>query len=199
MGIRRLLLGLVGVGLLTSCTEATNPVSPDATEFEISADHTNGLFKVKGGGKYFIPFGDGALESRFRMNIRQISADGSARGRFRHRVDFNGELIDFTGVTTCMIVEEETGRAWVGGVVHKNRSVAEPWASGDIYKPGKDIWFRVLDAGKNKNREDRTTFTGFEGSGDIITSQEYCDAQIWPDDNARTQQIVNGGVRLVQR
>jgi hypothetical protein len=43
---------------------------------------------------------------------------------------------------------------------------------------------------------DRTTFMGFEGGGGIITSEEYCDLQIWPDENARTSPVTQGDIQV---
>ena len=133
------------------------------------------------------------------MNIRQVSAAGAAHGRFRHRLVFGGELVDFTGVATCMTVDPADGRAWIGGVIHKNRSVAEPWASGEIYEPGKEIWFRVLDADQSDGDEDRSTFVGFEGGAGIITSAEYCETRPWPEDNARTNPVTKGRIAIKER
>ena len=63
-------------------------------------------------------------------------------------------------------------------------------------QPGRDVWFRVLDSGEGQSEPDRTTFLGFEGDADIITSQEYCDLAIWPDDNARTSPVTEGNIQV---
>jgi len=186
------LLAIVGVA---ACSEFADPTAV-TPQLEVAEDHTSGLYRVKGSGDYIITLASGTeLEARFNMNVRQVAADGTARGRFRHRLLFNGELVDFTGVATCLVVDQANGRAWIGGVVHRNRSVAAPFADGEIYQPGKDIWFRVLDA----EGDDRTTFTGFEGGAGIITSAEYCATQPWPAENARTNPIVKGKVKIKQR
>ena len=78
-----------------------------------------------------------------------------------------------------------------------NNSELEPFASGEIYQPGKDIWFRVLDEGdEDEGPADRTTFVGFEGGAGIITSAEYCEVRPWPDDNARTNPLVEGDLEV---
>ena len=78
-----------------------------------------------------------------------------------------------------------------------NKSVREPFASGEIYQPGRDIWFRVLDQGTPGTAGDRTTFVGFEGGAGIITSEEYCAERPWPDGNARTNPLTTGNLNVL--
>jgi hypothetical protein len=59
---------------------------------------------------------------------------------------------------------------------------------------GKDAWFRVLDS--EGAEPDRSTFLGFERGGGITTSAEYCEKQIWPEDNARTWPVEQGGLAI---
>jgi hypothetical protein len=58
------------------------------------------------------------------------------------------------------------------------------------------IEFRVLDNGEPSEGVDRTTLGGFEGGGGIITSHEYCDARIWPDEDARTNAVRAGNIKI---
>lgn len=123
-----------------------------------------------------------------------------ATGSFRHTLVFQGLLIDFVGEVTCMAVDSPRGRAWIGGIVAENNS-DHPAFQTEIHEPGRDVWFRVLDTGRQAADADRTTFLGFEGAGGIITSAEYCAAQIWPgppDDepNARTNALTAGKVKV---
>ncbi len=133
------------------------------------------------------------------LNAVQRSG-ASARGTFRHTLVFEGLLIDFIGDVSCLAVDTEEGRAWVGGIVTSNNS-DHPDFILERNQPGKDIWFRVLDTGPGSPDVDRTTFLGFEGDGDIITSDEYCQEQIWPgppDDepNARTNPMLEGRITV---
>ena len=194
MRVHRLIGVLTTALAAAACSEAADPIGTEP-QLEIAQDHNSGLFRVHGAGAYTITLSNGTvLDARFNAEVRQVASDGTARGVFRHRLIFNGELVDFSGVATCLAVDPVDGRAWIGGVVHRNRSVAAPFADGEIYEPGRDIWFRVLDAPE----DDRTTFTGFEGGAGIITSQEYCDTRPWPAGNARTNPIVSGNVRITQ-
>ncbi len=133
--------------------------------------------------------------------LRALQIPGQdARGTFRTTLVFQGLLIDFSGGVTCMAVDSVNGRAWIGGIVTENNS-DHPNFTTEIHQPGKDVWFRVLDTGQHSGDPDRTTFFGFEGSGGIITSAEYCAAQIWPgppDDepNARTSALVDGKIKV---
>ena len=182
---------------VASCGEV--PASPDLDAGGLAAALDGAAYgKATGGGQYTIVLGSGAeLPARFSLSGIQTSPDGStAKGRFHHVVDFFGEKIDFKGALTCLTIDRENGRAWIGGVVTHNTSEAEPWASGDIFQPGKDVWFRVLDSGEGTGSHGRTTFVGFEGGAGIITSAEYCDLAIWPDDNARTWGV-QGNVQVL--
>jgi hypothetical protein len=107
----------------------------------------------------------------------------------------DGQTIDFHASVTCLSVDLENGRAWIGGVITQNNST-DPDFQGDIYQPGQDIWFRVLDSGNGQNAPgDRTTFVGFKGSAGFDTSAAYCAGRPWPADNARTWEVT-GNVQV---
>lgn len=144
-----------------------------------------------GGGEYLL---GGSLEIDFAFNAKQMR-DGRALGTFRQSLLFQDLPVEFHGDVTCMVVDPFNGRAWVGGVVRHNMS-EHPSFTTDIHQPGRDVWFRVLDTGQASGEPDRTTFLGFEGGGDIITSEEYCEKQIWPDGNERTHPVTNGQIKV---
>lgn len=183
---------LVGWG----CMEAPT-VSDPVDEALVAALNGAAYGKASGGGHYGLALSEEeVLSGRFSLSGIQTNADGTtAKGSFHHKLDFRGQLIDFKGRVTCLTIDAENGRAWVGGVITQNRSEPEPWASGAIYEPGKDIWFRVLDSGEGEGLHGRTTFVGFENSGGIITSAEYCEEAIWPDGDARTWPV-SGNVQV---
>ena len=88
-------------------------------------------------------------------------------------------------------------------MITQNLSTQPDFRDDEINQVGRDIWFRVVDYGEGANaaEPDRTTFVGFEGGGGIITSQEYCDAQIWPGppgevEDARTNAVVAGNIQV---
>ena len=163
----------------------------DLNDATIALD-SDGFGHVSGGGHYFIA----GVMSQVALSGKQVSSDESATGTFHHNLELGGTIVEFFGEMTCLAIDAEEGRAWIGGVVTQNRSTREPFASGEIYQPGRDIWFRILDQGNPGTDGDRTTFTGFEGSADIITSREYCDTRPWPDENARTNPITNGNLNI---
>lgn len=146
---------------------------------------------VTGGGVYQL---GGDLDIKFSVNAIQ-RAGGQDGGNFRHETTFQDLLVSFSGVVTCVEVDSEHGRAWIGGVITRNRS-EHPAFTGDIHQPGRDIWFRVLDSGQGQAEPDRTTFVGFEGDAGIDTSEEYCEEKIWPDDNARTSPVISGNIKV---
>ena len=192
MRIPRTTLSFTALALF-ACSEAPSPTEVSSADLTVAADAALG--KVEGGGHYAIVLGGGlTLDAQFAVSAQQTDTDETARGTFHHRTELFGDGIDFHGTVTCLAIDAAKGRAWIGGVVTKNRSVREPFASGDIYQPGRDIWFRVLDVGQPPDGADRTTFVGFEGGGGIITSAEYCDAKIWPEGDARTNALTSGNL-----
>lgn len=191
----------------SGCTEGT-PESPIAPE--VSLARATPVVKTTGGGHYVLPLAGVDLPGTFAFSAMQ-AADGSARGQLRYTLEVSGlaglgladGLIDFHGEVTCVSHDPANNRAWVGGVVTANRSTQPDFRDGAIFQVGKDIWFRVVDYGEGAaaSQPDRTTFVGFEGGGGIITSQEYCDAQIWPgppedDPDARTNAVVVGNIQV---
>lgn len=174
--------------LLTTGSLWANPI----TEAQ-QADSNKGVVAASTGGGHFLV--SGALDVAFSFSAKH-KRDGSANGQFRFTVELGGLPIDFHGEVICLTVDSANGRAWVGGVVTQNNS-EHPSFTRDINEPGRDVWFRVLDSGEGKGSDmDRSTFLGFEGGGGIITSEEYCDAAIWPDDNERTSPVTQGNIQV---
>lgn len=195
--MRTTLVGLLAfTGLaLSGCRE--NPVRPPAPASPPAADASHAdagvLAALTGGGQ---TRGSG-LVITFSLTNVQKAADGTASGQFRFSVVFQGELVEFHGRTTCLTVDPENDRAWVGGVITQNNST-HSFFTQDINEPGRDIWFRAVDYGEGANaaQVDRTTFVGFEGNAGIETSREYCDLQIWPEGDARTNPVTQGNLQL---
>ncbi len=142
---------------------------------------------VTGGGEYVVP-PPNDIQAQFGF-LALASADGDAVGVFRHRGTIQGLTFDFTGRVTCLSVDPVNNRAWIGGVITRNRST-HPLLTTPVHQVGRDIWFRVVDYGSvHSSVADRTTFVGFENNPDIPSSQFYCDTMPWPADDARTWEV----------
>lgn len=150
---------------------------------------SNGNAKATGGGHYLL---QGFFDVQFSFVAMQ-HADGRFSGVFHHSTEDETGTVDFHARVTCTAVDEELGRAWIGGVIVSNNSTSPNFQTA-IHQPGHDIWFRVLDVGEGKNIEDRTTFVGFEGA--IPSSAAYCESRPWPEGNARTWPVTNGNVQV---
>lgn len=150
------------------------------------------IVSATGGGHFFIEAL--ALDVKFSFSANQ-KTDGTARGKSRHTVIFGGQLVEFFADVTCVSVDADNGRAWIGGVVLRNNS-EHPAFTGAQHQPGRDIWFRVLDDGEGGAAVDRSTFVGFEGEAGFFTSLEYCAVQPWPDENLRTSPVVQGNIQV---
>lgn len=161
----------------------TDPIQPpDGPAYVLG----NGVSaQVNGGGHYLE---SGVLPIQIAVNAI-VHADGRVTGRFHHSTVLDGLRIEFHGNVTCLAVDPVNHRAWLGGVITRNKST-HPGFQGEITQPGHEIWFRMVDYGQGAaSPPDRTTFTGFEGSAGIATSEEYCALRIWPDGDARTWAI----------
>jgi hypothetical protein len=145
-----------------------------------------------GGGHFLI---GGALDVKFSFSAVQ-KADGSTHGKSRHSVILADQLVEFYTDVTCVSVDPDNGRAWIGGIILRNNS-EHPSFTADRNQPGRDIWFRVLDSGEGGAADaDRSTFVGFEGDAGFNTSLEYCASQPWPDNNERTSPVVQGNIQV---
>lgn len=176
---------------LPACDSSPDPAAPDREG--VLAGHTLGVTASSSGGGHF----DAGVDVVFAYTAVQTSASGAATGHARHSTAVGGEAIEFLTTVTCMTVDAVNGRAWIGGIVAQNNST-HPAFTGAINQPGRDIWFRVVDYGEGAgaSQPDRSTFVGFEGSAGIITSEEYCATQPWPDNDARTSPVTQGDLQV---
>jgi hypothetical protein len=141
-----------------------------------------------GGGKYTVVAADGSLAEMTFGYAALVDKRGVAKGQLLHVGTFQGETIAFVGTVTCLAVDSENHRAWIGGVITRNLSTHPTYKDSPVTQVGHDIWFRVLDADHDGlGMADRTTFIGFEGA--IPSSAQYCADRIWPDGNARTWDV----------
>ncbi len=179
---------LVHMVLAGSAWSLSNPIAEAQAN-----DGDNGVVASATGGGHFLVAG--SLDVTFSLSAKQ-KLNGVANGQFRYSVVLSGQLVEFHGEVICLTVDSANGRAWIGGVVTQNNS-EHPSFTNEINEPGRDVWFRVLDSGEGGAADmDRSTFLGFEGGGGIITSEEYCEAAIWPDDNERTSPVTQGNIQV---
>ncbi len=178
----------MGAGVLMLVAAGCGPLAPNGsrsqaqgTEAELAGDA--GVEQVTGGGQFVHPV-FGTVTFSFTA-IRH--ADGRVTGRFQQHQPFFG--FTYKGDVTCFAVDPANHRAWIGGVLTQSND-PDP-----VTEVGDDAWFRVLDTGESSSEPDRSTFMGFEQPPPgIVTSEEYCQRQIWPDGNARTWPVVNGNI-----
>jgi hypothetical protein len=183
--------GLLGVlaGLALLACDNSRSLAPTAVSANRSAAEGNEeQASAEGVGHYDIL----GLDVEFNFEAERHGNGDKAKGEFRVRADEGGGLfVDFLGKVTCLAVDPVNHRAWIGGIVIRNRST-DPDLRTKIHRPGRDIWFRVLDMGD----ADRSTFVGFEGAAGFQTSADYCAGRPWPDDNARTWPVTTGGIKV---
>jgi hypothetical protein len=174
-----LFLGMMMAGLV-GVTAAVIAAPATSSEIEASAS---------GGSHYLV---GGSLDVQFAFSAVQYK-DGRVAGSFHDRTNDGLGVVDFDADVTCLAVDRELGRAWIGGVITANRSTSPDFTDA-VHQPGHDIWFRVLDSVGEEDRQDRRTFDGFEGA--IPSSAVYCATRPWPPDNARTWPVTRGNITV---
>lgn len=177
---------------LAACDGAATTTGPGpASDIPILA--SNGVTASATGGGHV----DLGVPVKFSFSAVQRDPSGEATGQLRFSTELGGLAIDFRGRVTCMTTDPENARAWIGGVVTRNDS-EHPGFTGEIHDVGRDIWFRVVDYGQGGSapQADRTTFVGFEGARGIITSEEYCAARLWLDDDVGTGPLTSGNIQV---
>jgi hypothetical protein len=193
----RLVLALAGGLVACDAAGPTGIASPRALSPNLHAsggvDDDDSPESVFGSGIYRL---QNAFDVKFAF-AAHVKRNGRASGTFRQRLEAEGLVIDFTGRVTCLVFDAANKRAWVGGVITRNRST-DPAFTGAIFQPGHDVWFRVVDYGRGRRatQPDRTTFLGFENNPTIFTSEQYCREKPWPADDARTWPVTKGGIEL---
>jgi hypothetical protein len=190
---QRLVTSLIALGFATSLAivGCQSPLDAPTTAESIddSPQFSKVVSRVTGGGHYLFA---GVFDIQFSMSAVE-NENGNVSGSFHQELTLDGLRVEIHGTVTCLTVDAENRRAWIGAVITQNHS-EHPDFTTEINQPGRDVWFRVLDGGNNE--PDRLTFLGFEGGGGIITSAEYCEGAIWPDDNARRHPVISGQIKV---
>lgn len=182
------LLGVLAGLALLACDHSRSLAPPAVSANRSAAEADEEHASAEGVGHYDIL----GLDVEFSFEAERHGRGDRAKGEFRVRADEgSGLFVDFLGKVTCLAVDPVNHRAWIGGIVIRNRST-DPDLLTKIHRPGRDIWFRVLDMGD----ADRSTFVGFEGAAGFLTSADYCAGRPWPDDNARTWPVTIGGITV---
>jgi hypothetical protein len=133
------------VALLTLMITTTIWLTPAVKAAPGSSSNVENL--ASGGGHYLV---GGSLDVQFAFSAIQYT-DGRVAGSFHDRANDGLGLVDFDADVTCLAVDHDLGRAWIGGVITANRSTS-PDFTDTIYQPGHDVWFRVLDSGQEGNQ-----------------------------------------------
>jgi hypothetical protein len=196
--------GLALVLAAASCEQSSSPSAVTAPGTAQLADRiSEGVNSGSGGAKengsargrglYELAGTSGVL---FSFNAVQ-NEDGTASGRFRQVTVLATGAVDIEGKVTCLSIDPQFGRAWIGGVVKRNASTDPTYATDPTTQPGQDVWFRAVDFDPATGvAEDRSTFLGFAGSAGFLTSAAYCAGRPWPADNARTHLVTKGRIEV---
>ena len=179
--------------MVSGCEASQHPLEPvDGPRLQADSrvvGHANG------GGTFNI----GAPGADIAFTLNALSrADGSASGSVHYVTDlteFGLATIEIAFDVTCLARNVELGRAWIGGVITANNSTNPTFVTDPVRQVGRDVWFRVEDNGNGGSGTlDRSTQLGFEGSGGIVTSEQYCETRPWPA--APAHPVTSGNISL---
>jgi hypothetical protein len=136
-----LLLSAPCLAVLTACqADPTTPSDNDPIDLPVfDAGAAASAASYAAGAGIF----DAGVLVEFSFSAAGLPS-GDANGALRFRTAVGGLPIDFQGEVTCLAVDAATHRAWIGGVITRNRST-HPGFTTPIHQVGKDIWFRVVD------------------------------------------------------
>jgi hypothetical protein len=192
-----LLLG--GVLLPGGCEPAAQAIGPDSSAPSARIAFANGVTaRASGGGHFHNPaFG---VDVQFAFTAVQRDPSGDATGNFHFSAtSLTGQAIDVHGSITCVTTDPENPRrAWMGGVITKNKS-EHPVFTGETSQVGRDAWFRVVDYGEGANatQADRATMIFFEPAGGFTSAEGFCQSQLWFPDDRLTNALLNGNIQVI--
>ncbi len=170
----------LSLSLVAACDQTSPP--PMAPSLQLSGNGNTALVT----GDYVANIGASTpIYGAYNLNGR-TDRNGASSGEFTFFAPTSAGTIDFAGRVTCLYVDNALKRAWIGAVITRNSSTRAAYdGTQEIHRVGHDVWFRVADRSPGGSGEpDRTTFLGFEGSGGIATSADYCALHLWGNDGA---------------
>lgn len=187
-------LGLSTIAIAFALTACESPHEPDPVQGpqlqssqQASGQAASQRVVARANGDGLVNFGSpGAVipgaDIELELNAL-LQADGGARGSTSYFADltaFGLGIIDVEFDVTCVTIDTDLGRAWIGGVVTANNSTNETFDEDPVRQPGRDVWFRIEDNGNGGSGTlDLSTQLGFEG-GLTDTSEEFCNQRPWP-------------------
>lgn len=114
------------------------------------------------------------MKVTFMHNVTRFE-DGSAKGVFTQSAMTESGALDIEVDVSCVELDSEAGKAWIGGTVKRNDSTS-PLHAGPT---GREAWFRVLDRGAEQQTA-WITLVSF-GEGRIATAAAHCDKRPWSE------------------
>ena len=193
-----LALTLAGTLLPGGCDAAPEVVGPEPAAPALSG-HSRGVTAwAIGGGTFSGDFFPGAPGRFAFVAVQRDAATGDAHGHYSFASTIDGQAVEIHGRITCMTVDPANpGRAWMGGVITRNRS-KHPQYTGPTSQVGRESWFRVVDYGEgaHASEADRASFIFVEPTGGFTTGQAFCDARLWFPEDRLTNPVLRGNIHV---
>ncbi len=117
----------------------------------------------------------GPADMTFKFNVT-VYEDASVDGTFSYSANSAAGTLDIEADVVCATLDNDAGRAWVGGKVTRNGST-DPQFSG---QPGTEIWMRALD--RNAQQMQPLVSGPLMAAGTIKNASDYCSKKPWSDE-----------------
>lgn len=102
--------------------------------------------------------------------------DESVDGTFSYSASAEAGTIDIEAEIICVSLDNEAGRAWIGGRITRNDST-DPRFAGE---PGNEAWMRAADRNADKKQP---LVSGPLTAGDKIeNASDYCNEKPWSEE-----------------
>ena len=116
----------------------------------------------------------GPDDMTFMLNAT-LYKDESVGGKFSYSASGDAGTLDIEAEITCASLDNEAGRAWVGGKVTRNGSTDPRFAGAT------EVWMRALD--RNSQRIQPLVSGPLLAAGKIKTASDYCNKKPWSDED----------------
>ncbi|MBT8144750.1 MAG: hypothetical protein KJO55_08615 [Gammaproteobacteria bacterium] len=120
-----------------------------------------------------------ADDLNFMLNV-EVYEDDSVKGTFSYSAQNDSGNLDIEAEVTCVSLDNDKGRGWVGGTITRNDS------TDARYTGHTEVWMRVFD--RNLQNQPPMVSAPLFASGKIDSASEYCRRKPWS----------NEGLHLVQ-
>lgn len=152
----------------------------DLAELEALKDVVATVF---GKGKYVNTAG---LEVAFSFDAN-LHEDGRGSGEFHHVSKSDAGTVDLRGPITCLAIDEQERRAWMGGSLSSNASTHPDYAE-DRFGTDAPVRFRILESAEGPESPGLISDLDVGGAA----AADFCAGKAWPAGEPGGNKLLEG-------